>query len=271
MPHGCEAWLHPRISMRDHADRCRGHPWVDEIDEVAVVPTEYTSLIAAVMDADLLGAVSDQRHSRAVLGDGRAKSRVPTPAGRLTIETPIAGIRPRRWLTVAIAATERLGFDGLVSALDPEAFYELEAHVLTPGLRGVPTLRCPHHDPRAEEPSGRQRRLRVDAGRERSTNRVGCGVERSLLRARCTADMGRTPGKEMLARTATRGSVPTLDRRPAAAGGSGVATRRGGVANVADRIDQPRVPAKGRLAPVAWARLPRSMTERSGPVPAPSP
>lgn len=132
-PLGCEAWLHPRASVRDHADRCQGRPWVDEIEEVAVVPTEYTSLMAAMVDVDLLGVVNDQRHSRAVLGDGRAKSRVPTPAGRLTVETPIVGVRPRRWLTVAIAATERFGLDGLVSALDPAAFHELEAYVLTPG------------------------------------------------------------------------------------------------------------------------------------------
>ena len=138
-PGGCEAWFHPRASVRDHLRRCRRHPWVDEITEVAVVPTEYTSLIAAVIDLDLLGAVSDPGQTWADPTDGRAKRPVPTPAGCLTLTTPVVGIRPRRWLTVAIAAIERLGYDGLERTLDPSSFHELEAEVLSPGTH----VECP--------------------------------------------------------------------------------------------------------------------------------
>jgi hypothetical protein len=112
---------------------------VDEITEVAVVPTEYASRIAAVIDVDLLGTVSEPGQTWADPTDGRAKRPVPTPAGGLTLTTPVVGIRPRRWLTVAIAAIERLGCDGLERALDPSSFHDLEAEVLTSGTH----VECP--------------------------------------------------------------------------------------------------------------------------------
>lgn len=101
--------------------------------KVAVVPSEYTSLIVGAVDASLLGAVGDQGQTWADPTDGRLKRQVPTPAGRVTLATPITGIRPRRWLTVTIAAAERLGYDGVERALDPSTFHELETEVLTPG------------------------------------------------------------------------------------------------------------------------------------------
>lgn len=129
-PKGCEAWLSPRASVPDHLVRCAGRPWVDAINEVAVVPSAYTALIERFVEPALLGEVSDSRVSRAELGDGRAKRPVPTPAGRVTLATPIEGVRPRRWLAVAIAAVERHGCDGLGRALDPTRFADLEAEVL---------------------------------------------------------------------------------------------------------------------------------------------
>ncbi|HLG01747.1 MAG TPA: hypothetical protein VI916_14885, partial [Acidimicrobiia bacterium] len=127
------AWLHPRASVFDHRARCRGRPWVDVVAEVAVIPFEYTARIARVVDASLLGTVSDPGESWAVPGDGRAKRMTHPAGGLLTLETPIAGVRPRRWLAVAMAAIERFGDEGLGRALDADEFHRLEAEVLVPG------------------------------------------------------------------------------------------------------------------------------------------
>ncbi len=133
-PKGCEAWLHARASVPHHVDRCRGRPWVDDIAEVAVVPSEYSSLVEAAVDPALLGLVSMPGETRADPADGRCKRPVPLPAGTLTVRTPIAGVHPRRWLTVALAVWERHGSDGVERSCDPDAFRQFEAEVLNSGV-----------------------------------------------------------------------------------------------------------------------------------------
>jgi hypothetical protein len=119
--------------MRDHFDRCRRTPWVDDIEEVAVVPDGYAEIVDAV-DPTLVGVVSQPGSSRVYPFGGNARRPVPTPAGAITIASPVAGVRPRRWVTVAMHAVDKLGDDALDRAFELDSFHELEAEVLPPGL-----------------------------------------------------------------------------------------------------------------------------------------
>ncbi len=130
---GCEAWLSYRASVLAHHGRCRGRPWVDDIDDVAVIPDPYTKVITDAVDGDLVGGISLPGESRTASGGGNARYPAPTPKGTRTIQSPLEGIRARRWLTVAIAAFDAHGHAGLERALDADRFHALEADVLTPG------------------------------------------------------------------------------------------------------------------------------------------
>lgn len=89
----CEAWLSYRSSVLDHHSRCRGRPWVDGIDDVAVIPHPYTTLITHTVGDDLIGEISPPGSSRTRPRGDNTTRRVPTPNGTHTVESPLEGIR----------------------------------------------------------------------------------------------------------------------------------------------------------------------------------
>jgi hypothetical protein len=142
-PVGCEAWLHPRASVDAHIERCRRHPWVDDIADTAVVPAQYSRLVLAAMPADLIGRVDPPGETRAVLGDGRTKTQAPTPAGLATIASPIPGVPARDWIDTAIATIRAHGPEAIERALDPDEYARLR-HELGARSRTASCKYCGH-------------------------------------------------------------------------------------------------------------------------------
>lgn len=132
-PTGCEAWLHPK-ALPLHAEvRCRGHPWVDDLSDTAVVPDAYTELLLGLGDDVAVGVVDPGHLSRIDPGDGRCRHRPPTPSGVLRVHSPVPGVSARRWLVVALAAADRWGADGVRRAVRADGFYTLETELVLPG------------------------------------------------------------------------------------------------------------------------------------------
>jgi hypothetical protein len=138
-PTGCEAWLHP-YALDQHLDgRCRGHPWVDDLPDTAVIPTGYTGVILGCVDEALIGTVGSERSGRVDARDGRLRHPAPPNPGTLRLRSPLDGVPARRWLVVALAAADRFGNDGIRQALDPDRFSELQDELLPAGAY----LDCP--------------------------------------------------------------------------------------------------------------------------------
>ena len=132
-PTGCEAWLHPYALDQHVEGRCRGHPWVDDLADSAVVPTSYTDAILGVVDESLVRPLPMDRSRRVDGRDGRLRNPSPEHGGMFRIHSPLEGIKARRWLVVAAAAADRWGRDGVRQALDEQRFDELQDELLVPG------------------------------------------------------------------------------------------------------------------------------------------
>lgn len=130
---GCEAWLHPYALDQHVEGRCRGHPWVDDLADTAVVPNSSSGVILGVLEESLVSPVPLERSSRVVGRDGRLRNPAPEHGGMFRIRSPLDGVKSRRWLVVAIAAADRWGTDGVRQALDAHRFHELEDELLVPG------------------------------------------------------------------------------------------------------------------------------------------
>ncbi len=52
-PYGCEAWLQPSSFGRHHA-RCRGHQWVDDLPDSAVMPVSFVGVLASILPDGLV-------------------------------------------------------------------------------------------------------------------------------------------------------------------------------------------------------------------------
>jgi len=138
-PAGCEAWLHP-YALDQHVDgRCRGHPWVDDLPDTAVIPSSYTDLLLGTLDEALISTVRLERSGRVDARDGRLRHEAPLSPGSFRVHSPFDGVRARRWLVVARAAADRWGSDGIHQALDPDRFHELQEELLPVGAY----LDCP--------------------------------------------------------------------------------------------------------------------------------
>lgn len=131
-PTGCEAWLHPKAVHQHLAGRCRGHPWVEDLPDTAVIPEPYTELILSAIDDTLVSVVPPDRSGRVDPSDGRVRNQPRPHKGTRRIQSPIEGIKARRWLLVAVAAAERWGDDGVRTALDPQRFQDLEGELVAP-------------------------------------------------------------------------------------------------------------------------------------------
>lgn len=132
-PTGCEAWLHPYALDKHVEGRCRGHPWVDDLPDTAVIPNSYADVILGVVDETLVSLVALERSSRVDARDGRLRNPAPDHGGLFRIHSPLDGITARRWLVVALAAADRWGTDGVRQALQADRFRDLEEELLVPG------------------------------------------------------------------------------------------------------------------------------------------
>lgn len=137
-PTGCEAWLHP-AALCEHLrpGHCRGHPWVDDLPDNALVPQPAADKLAAVLPARLVG--HPQISQRRIRKPAKGESLDHRVIGSLTIASPIEGIKARRWVAVALAATQRLGETAVLRLLTIEGFNDLEPKVLD----GNAFLDCP--------------------------------------------------------------------------------------------------------------------------------
>jgi hypothetical protein len=170
-PTGCEAWLHP-YALDQHVDgRCRGHPWVDDLPDTAVIPASSTDMILGTLDEALISTVGLEGSSRVDARDGRLRNPAPLHAGSFRLHSPLDGIRARRWLVVALAAADRWGSDGVGQALEPERFRELENELLAPGSY----LDCPVCGAFVSS----------RALRNHQTTSASCGWRRAAFEVRC--------------------------------------------------------------------------------------
>lgn len=218
-PTGCEAWLYPYALERHVDGRCRGHPWVDDMPDTAVIPASYTNMILGNVDEALISTVGLERSGRVDGRDGRLRHAAPLNPGSFCVPSPLDGIRARRWLVVALAAADRWGNDGVRQALEPERFRELEKELLAPGSY----LDCPvcgaFVSSRATESPDDERQLRVAPGRAGGPLCLARRLARSLQRSPGTQDLGRALPIDPLEAPAPHHGVPVLDRRPPPAQG----------------------------------------------------
>jgi hypothetical protein len=170
-PTGCEAWLHPYALDQHIGGRCRGHPWVDDLPDTAVIPASYTDMILGTVDEALISTVGLKGSSRVDARDGRLRNPAPLHAGSVRLYSPLDGIRARRWLVVALAAADRWGSEGVHQALEPGRFRELENELLVPGSY----LDCPVCGAFVSS----------RALRNHQTTSASCGWRRAAFEVRC--------------------------------------------------------------------------------------
>ncbi|MDQ6798438.1 MAG: hypothetical protein M3011_10565 [Actinomycetota bacterium] len=126
---GCEAWLHP-MAVKSHATpgKCRGHQWVDDVVDSALVTAPLGLILAEALPAGLVSrpTLSDDR----VLNPGPGEYLRPEVCRGVVVSSPLAGVGARRWALVAKVAAERDGIAGVRSAMVAERFAELETELV---------------------------------------------------------------------------------------------------------------------------------------------
>lgn len=132
-PLGCEAWLQESAFDR-HLQRCRQHPWVDDLVDSAVVPAPLAAVVLSVLPEALVKEAERPEVSRSRRNEVGFNFRFGQ-----RIRSPLEGVRARRWLLVASAVLERQGLRAARRTLTLEAFLELERAVLSPDEH----LECP--------------------------------------------------------------------------------------------------------------------------------
>lgn len=124
-PVGCESWLHPRaVAGHVGLGRCRGEPWVDSVEDSALVPKASASLFAWRLPAALVGRVnvSEDRVLRLRSAEGVWDDVLQG----IVIRSPVEGVNARRWMYVIRAAVELRGPDVVEEGMTPRGFSELE-------------------------------------------------------------------------------------------------------------------------------------------------
>ena len=124
-PTGCESWLHPRaVEAHIEPGRCRGKPWVDDLQDDALIPEPAASTFSQRMPAHLVGPVNVSQDR---LGRFHPAERLRYDVlDGIVVRSPIDGVRARRWLYVVTAAIERHGPQVVDRALTPVGFREVE-------------------------------------------------------------------------------------------------------------------------------------------------
>ena len=139
-PTGCEAWLHPQaLAGHLRPGRCRGHAWVEDLDDAVLVAAPVAATLTRVLPAEYV--------DRPTFSEDRILRRGPMPGDYLrdevyqgiAVRSPVDGVRASRWLLVATAAARASGDDGVREALDGDGFADLERDLVDP----ADVVECP--------------------------------------------------------------------------------------------------------------------------------
>jgi hypothetical protein len=122
-PSGCESWLHPR-AVDPHLRRCSGKPWVDDVEDSALVPQPVADLFSERVPASLIGPV-DISLDRVLRLRSHEGVRYDVLQG-VVVRSPVEGVRARRWVYIVRAAVERQGPDAISTALTSAGFDKLQ-------------------------------------------------------------------------------------------------------------------------------------------------
>lgn len=125
-PYGCEAWLQPS-SFGRHRARCRGHQWVDDLPDSAVIPVSFVGVLASILPDGLV----DDDHPE-VRRSRRNEVGFDFRYGR-RMRSPVEGVVARRWLHVAIRALELKGVQAVRDAVTLDGFLALEDELVPAG------------------------------------------------------------------------------------------------------------------------------------------
>lgn len=116
----------------------------------------------------------------------------------VTVQSPVEGVRARKWLRVAIPALESKGLSSVRQALSPDGFHAVEQEVIPPesDVRcHVPRLRREHLRSRLGNAPCDERRVPLAPSSYRGSRRVGNGLARPLQRGGCATQVGELTGK----------------------------------------------------------------------------
>ena len=127
-PTGCEMWLHPRaVDAHVLLGRCRGTPWIEDVEDEALVPEPAASMFIDRVPSHLVRPinVSEDRLIRLRLTE-RVRDDV---LHGIVVRSPVEGVRARRWVYVVTAAVERHGPQVIDRAVTPIGFQEVEGEL----------------------------------------------------------------------------------------------------------------------------------------------
>src|SRR5438105_2996038 len=90
-PSGCESWLHPRaVDPHVGLGRCRGEPWVDNVEDSAVIPEPAATLFVQRLPGGFISPVR--------VSEDRVRSILPAERVRndvlygVVVRSPIASV-----------------------------------------------------------------------------------------------------------------------------------------------------------------------------------
>jgi hypothetical protein len=162
----CEAWLQPKwVASHAQPGKCRGHQWVDELVDAALVASPLADLLIEVLPSHLL---SPQRvmadgeatpghpvlHDQLVMTRAEKLARLRTPGwsdltqpqtrtSAVMVRSPLPDLGARRWVNVARQAARRDGAAGIRSAMNEESFAALERELVGDDIVTCPLCRKP--------------------------------------------------------------------------------------------------------------------------------
>lgn len=138
-PQGCETWLHPRAvwAHTNDSDRCRQHPWVDDIADTALIAAPLAQKVASVLPGHLVGlpGFSCDRVLHPNPGD---YLRIDLCQG-IVVQSPVEGVMAQRWAIVVAAAERAAGGSVIERAMTAAGFAEIEQRLTEEGR----LARCP--------------------------------------------------------------------------------------------------------------------------------
>jgi hypothetical protein len=124
-PTGCEVWLHPRaVEPHITLGRCPGRPWVDDVEDSALVPEPIADLLSDRLPGHLLEPVNVSRDRMLRLRSAEGVSHDVLRG--LLVHSPIEGVPARRWVYIVTAAVEHHGPAAIVTAMTSTGFNDLE-------------------------------------------------------------------------------------------------------------------------------------------------
>jgi hypothetical protein len=104
--------------------RCRGKPWVNDVEDSALVPQPVADVFCERLPGRLIESV-DVSQDRLLRLRSHEGVRYDVLQG-IVVRSSIEGVRARRWVYIIRAAIERQGPDAIGRALTSAGFHDLE-------------------------------------------------------------------------------------------------------------------------------------------------